>query len=774
MLHIVQSLDTGGAERVVAEYGLAHDRDRYSPEVCCVFEGGYLVPMLESAGVPVHALRRRSKLDPVAFFRLARLIAARRFDVVHNHNFTALAIGWPAAAAAGVPTLVRTEHNVSRRTRPLRRLLSRLAATREDAQIAVSDAVRESHVAAGRLPALRFATVWNGISDARLLTREDRADLRRRLGFPPGATICLSVGSLTEQKHFANLLRAAALVVRDVPDALFAVAGAGPEGPGLLRLADELGLAENVWFLGRTTDVPALLGASDMFVLSSEWEGLPITILEAMAAGLPCVATRVGGVEEAIEDGVSGLVVEPGDPDALAGGILTLAEDEGLREKLARSARAVYERSFTAERMVRETEALYDLASLGCSEYAANGRIRVLYVIGQLSFGGAERQVAELATRLPKERYEPIVCCLSEGGPLADELRRAGVRVVCVGKRSGAGSGASMALARLVHGERPAVIHSYLFSANWRTLLVGRLARVPLVITSVRNVDIHGMFAFTLFERALSRLNDRVVANAQAVKDYVAGAHWIPRDRINVIMNGVAFERVESEADVASAREAGDAPGRPTVLAVASLTPKKDHATLLRAASAVAREVPDVLFVLVGGGRLREKLEREAADLGISRNVAFRGELSDVAPALREADVCALTSLKEGCSNFIMESMLAGRPVVATDAGGNRELVEDGVTGYVVPLRDDAAVAKRIVELLADPSSARGMGARGRERARRLFGVQRMVDETVRLYEAVLNARVPGLVAWSLARAARTARGEKGGRRGESEAGLGE
>jgi len=777
VLHIVQSLDTGGAERVVAEYAMAHDRRRYSPEVCAVFDGGYLVAALEAAGVPVHVLGRRARVDPGALLRLASLIAAGRFDVVHNHNFTALAMGAPAAVACGVRTIVRTEHNVSRLGMPKRRLLSRLAALREDAQIAVSEEVRTSHVAAGRLPAERFVTVRNGISDQRLRVAVDVAELRVELGLDRDATVCLSVGSLTPQKDFANLLSAAARVARGRERVQFLVVGAGPEDERLRRRARELGVEDVVRFVGRMTDVPSLLRVADIFVLPSAWEGLPITVLEAMASAVPCVVTNVGGVSEAVEDGEGGIVVAPGDPQALADGISRLAGDPEMRRRMGENAMAAYERSFTARQMVRQTEALYDLASVGRAELASAGPIKVIYVIGQLSFGGAERQVAELAKRLPRDRYEPVVCCLSGEGPLAEELVDAGIRVICIGKRGGVGSGTSLELARLVRSERPAVMHSYLFSANWRTVLVGRLAKVPLVVTSVRNVDIHGTPLFLLVERLLSGLNDTVVANAEAVKDYVAGAHWIDRDTIRVILNGVATERVRSregaadrerDADVGRDAEldgkgSSDGQERPTVLVVASLTPKKDHATLLRAAVSVSRALPDVRFKLVGDGPLRGTLERQVAEAGISDNVVFAGELRELSGAFREADVCALTSLKEGCSNFILEAMLAARPVVATDAGGNRELVEDGVTGHIVPLGDSDAVARRLVELLSDPKLAREAGEAGRKRAESLFGVERMVDQTVGLYEEKLAARVPGLIEWSHARSDRLRRRGIGG-----------
>lgn len=767
VLHIIQALDTGGAERVVAEYALAHDRSRYSPEVCCVFEGGHLVRSLEDAGVPVHVLKRGRRLDPRAFMRLTRLIVRRRFDVVHNHNFSALAIGVPAAILGGVGVLVRTEHNVARSRHGGRRLLSRLAARREDAQIAVSDAVRESHIAAGRVPATRFVTVRNGIDGSRLAVSGDRASLRWELGWDDDSFVCLSVGSLTLQKDFGNLLAAASIVVREHPNARFAVVGDGPEEARLRARCSELGLDGRVTFMKRRTDVPDLLRAADAFVLSSAWEGLPITVLEAMAAGVPCVATRAGGVDEVLEDGVSGLVVEAGDPGALAGAIARVATDAALRERLAARARVVFDGRCGAKGMARQTEALYELAANGRADLAAAGPMKVIFVIGQLSFGGAERQVAELAARLPRDRYEPVVCCLSDGGAMTEELARAGVRVVCVGKRSGVGSGASRSLMRLIREERPTILHSYLFSANWRTVLVGRVMRVPLVVTSVRNVDIHSAPVLVWFERLLSGLNDVVIANAEAVKDYVAREHWMRPSRIRVVLNGVAPERAAGLTDGPGGGRQGGA--APTVLIVASLTPKKDHATFLSAAAIVSRRLPEARFLIVGDGPLRGTLEERCRELGLCGRVEFRGETSEIGRALAESDVCVLTSLKEGCSNFILESMLAGRPVVATDAGGNRELVDDGATGYIVPIGNADAVASRVVEILTDAERGCRMGVSGRSRALDRFSVGRMVEDTIVVYEETLRRRVGGLVEWAYARAARMSSDERGWKPAEGE-----
>jgi glycosyltransferase involved in cell wall biosynthesis len=279
---------------------------------------------------------------------------------------------------------------------------------------------------------------------------------------------------------------------------------------------------------------------------------------------------------------------------------------------------------------------------------------------------------------------------------------------------------------------------------------VAKLLRVPLAISSVRNVDIHGAFVLTMFERLMSRITDLVIANAESVKEYVSRIHRIAASRIHVIYNGISMDRIAQGAVSAAAGVASDrwGVGPRTVTMIASLTPKKDHATFLAAARIVRSELPETRFLVVGDGPLRQELEARVREMEIEDSVLFTGEVDDTAALLAAIDVSVLTSLKEGCSNSVIESMAAGKPVVATRVGGNPELVEDGVTGFVVPAGDAHAVARRVIELLSNPELRRRMGEAGQARAWARFTAERMVEETTSLYLSVLRERVPGLVEW--------------------------
>jgi glycosyltransferase involved in cell wall biosynthesis len=761
VLHVIRSLEAGGAERIVVEYALNHDSAAYAAEVCCLERAGHLAEPLEARGIPVHVLARTGRLDVRALFRLARLMRRGRFDVVHYHNFGPLVFALPAAVLAAVPSIVRTEHNVVHWRSRRRRVASRMAALRENAQIAVSEAVKQSHINESDLPAARCVTVWNGIDPARLSAGGDRRATRSALGIPENAPVAVAVGSLTPQKNYENLLEAAAHVLERVPEVIFLVIGTGVLRRKLEAKAGELGVAGSVRFLGERDDVPAILAASDILVNSSSWEGLPVSILEAMAAGIPTAATDVGGNAELLETGgPSGIVVPAEDPQALGDAILRLAGSRELRADLGSRARVAAMERFSAACMTRETERIYDLCAVDGVHLAASGRIRVLFLIGELGRGGAERQLLELVSRLDRERYEPIVCCLAPPTGLSDAIREVGVEVISLNKRPGIGPVALCRLCWIMRRLRPAVVHSYLFSANWRGLLGGRLLRVPVIISSVRNVDFHPTFGLTMLDRLMGVFVDRVIANADAVKRFVVERHWIDRDRVHVVYNGIGLERIDAAIRTHDSDPGGESARRrrPTVIKVASLTPKKDHSTFLEAARLVLKTVPDARFLIVGGGKLHGVLDRRIRELGLQDSIVLVGETSNVAGHLVEADVSVLTSLREGCSNALLESMALGTPIVATDVGGNSELVRDGVEGFLVPTGDASGVAERVVQLLLDADLRARMGRAGRARIDSRFTAARMVDDTVALYEELLETRVPGLVEWSRIRKARAGR----------------
>lgn len=359
ILLLIKGLGVGGAERLL-EASLPHlDRDRF------VYQVGYLlpwktalVPAFVAAGVPVHDLKMRTPGDPRTLMRLVALLRHERIDLVHAHLPVSGIWGRVAARLAGVPRVVYTEHNVPDRYAALTRVLNRQTYWLNDVVIAVSDEVRRaiSGYANGR-PTI--VTVQNAVDVHTLAaTRVEPTAVRREFGLPDDAVLVTTVGNLTAKKGHTFLLAAARQVLARHPNVRFLVVGHGPLAATLQDEAARLGLNGSVAFAGLRADAVRLIAASELFVLSSLYEGLPVTLLEAMALGKPSVVTRVGGIPE-ITDETSSIVVAPGNADALAGGISRLLDDPALRLRMGAAAQERAKARYGVPQMVAAIERLY-------------------------------------------------------------------------------------------------------------------------------------------------------------------------------------------------------------------------------------------------------------------------------------------------------------------------------------------------------------------------------------------------------------------------------
>lgn len=363
VVHVMEAMHRGGAESLVLEHvRLAAPGVRVS--VCALNRGGPALDEAAALGAATHLLEEREgprALRMVAGIReLADWLRDVRADVVVGHNPTGGLYAVLAGRLAGIAAL-RVEHSLHYpgRHSALYPILEPLVTVLSRRVVCVCEAVLESHVR--RLPwvARRFVTVANGISPA-ARTRPRQA-VREALGTTDDALVVLTVGSLTPQKAQHVLVEAFASVQTEWPQAVLWVAGEGPRRQTLERLAEDQGVSHGIRFLGDRSDVADLMEAADLFVLSSEREGLPVTLLEAMRAGRPSVVTDVGGCAEAVEDGRTGRVVPRGDTRALASAMSEVLRDETLRRRMGLAAQLRWHERFTADRMVAETEALYGL-----------------------------------------------------------------------------------------------------------------------------------------------------------------------------------------------------------------------------------------------------------------------------------------------------------------------------------------------------------------------------------------------------------------------------
>ncbi len=362
VLWLAKGLGRGGAEHLLVRMARHVDRRRFEVDVAHLMAGNDALALeLEALGVRVHCLHGGASADLRWVGELATLLRRRTYDLLNTHA------AFPAIGArfvAGRLPIVHTEHNLWR-TRPWATYVGHmLTLWRNRMVIAVSHEVAASMRVPWTLrwlPETPVEVIHNGVEVVRAPRgAEARVEARRRLGLGDDALVVGHVGSFFPKKDHSTLLAAFARVVaRHHADVRLVLVGSGPlEGPARSHVAG-LDLAERVIFAGSRSDVVELLPALDVFVLSSTVEGLPVALLEAMAAGLPAVVTRVGGIPEAVEDGESGLLVPPHDPAALADAVLSLLADGLLRVRMGERAR---ERAteFDIRDVTRRVEQVYD------------------------------------------------------------------------------------------------------------------------------------------------------------------------------------------------------------------------------------------------------------------------------------------------------------------------------------------------------------------------------------------------------------------------------
>jgi glycosyltransferase involved in cell wall biosynthesis len=364
VIHYTDSTAFGGAEVALLTLLDGLDRRHWKPVLFHHMSPG-LRPLWERAsrlGVRARPLAPARKASDLV--RLVRAVRSEKASVFHAHLPWALRCGWGlvAAALAGVPAVIASQQlfrGISSRRQLLRQWLIGVGV---DRFIAVSAEMAGSLRATPLFPARKVEIIRNAV-DVRQFQKPPDDALRRTLGGDPSRPIVLTLARLDPQKGLSDLLEAAARV----PDANFVLAGDGIERKRIEDAARSLGVDDRVTFLGYREDVPDLLAACDLFVLPSLYEGLPVSVLEAMAAGKPVVATEIGGTREAVSNGETGLLVSPGDPNALAGAIRSVLSDPQLARRLGEAGRQRALEEFSADRMVRKVTQVYERVLSGHS-----------------------------------------------------------------------------------------------------------------------------------------------------------------------------------------------------------------------------------------------------------------------------------------------------------------------------------------------------------------------------------------------------------------------
>jgi len=360
--------------------------------------------------------------------------------------------------------------------------------------------------------------------------------------------------------------------------------------------------------------------------------------------------------------------------------------------------------------------------------------IRLLLIIPTLVRGGAEKQLTLLACGLPRDQFDVHVAVLTHSGPLEDDLRAAGIPVTIIGKRWKFDPLCYWRLQRNIAALRPDIVHTWLFAANSYGRQAAIQAGVRHILAGERCVDPWKAAWQLAIDRALARQTERIVTNSTGVKAFYV-SRGLPAEKFAIIANGIAPKPVPHDVTREQLLSELNLPAGARLLgAVGRLWPQKRVKDLIWAADLLKTTRDDAHLLIVGDGPQRSRLERYRDQSLITERVHFLGERDDVPRLLPHFDVLWLGSEYEGQSNAIMEAMLAGVPVIATDIPGNRDLVVDGTTGYLVPLGDRFEFTRRTHWLLDDEALRQRMGQAARQRVLTQFTVEQMVARHAELY----------------------------------------
>jgi glycosyltransferase involved in cell wall biosynthesis len=360
VVYLSHAFMVGGAEEMVLNLVRHLPADKYEPMVCAIHEAGPVGREIAAADVPFRTLGCVPGLrDPLAVAAIYRYLRDTRPDIVHTFLLTASLYGRLAAIAARVPIVIGTEVNIYEHKRRHHAIAERLLMAGTDCVIASAASVKTFYVDQIRAEPSRVEVIYNAVDFGMLRATASREMIRSRITVPATALVATVIARLTEQKGHGVLFEALASTPA-LQSLHLVVVGDGPLRASLEAQAARAGLSPRVHFLGARRDLGDLLAASDMFVLPSLWEGLPLSLVLAMGAGLPIVSTTVAGIPEVVRDGDTGLLVAPSDAPALAGALARLVTSAGERARLGAAAREFVLPRFGVDNYVSSMTALYD------------------------------------------------------------------------------------------------------------------------------------------------------------------------------------------------------------------------------------------------------------------------------------------------------------------------------------------------------------------------------------------------------------------------------
>ena len=370
IVFVLRNFEAGGVQELLIQLLGKIDLNVFTPFIVCTKDIGPLYVRLPGSCKNIYVLGTDKFYNPIALLKLIKFLLKNKIDIIHSHQFVPDILSRIAGKITNTKLIISSYHNVypwkssNKLNNRIKRFFDSITANYFTNEIiAVSNAVREYHIKYLKINENKIKVVNNFINDAIYIshTPKEVDDLKSQLGIPKDSQIILNVASLTKQKNHQLLLKVAKRILVNFPRTIFCIAGEGELHDDLVLMSEKLDIKKNIKFLGRRDDIYLLLQISDIFVLSSLWEGMPVTIIEAMAMRTPVVSTNVGGVSDAITHNVNGFLASSESVESLYENILNLLNNYNLRVKIRDEGYRTYKEKFSSDKILSR---LYDIYSM--------------------------------------------------------------------------------------------------------------------------------------------------------------------------------------------------------------------------------------------------------------------------------------------------------------------------------------------------------------------------------------------------------------------------
>ena len=367
----------------------------------------------------------------------------------------------------------------------------------------------------------------------------------------------------------------------------------------------------------------------------------------------------------------------------------------------------------------------------------------ILVLIDILHPSGAENVAINIAVKLiDSSEYTPFVCSTRSGGVLEEKLKEYNVEYVILGRNHGYELHKFLPLKKIIREKNVQIIHAHKLGSNLWGSVLGRILGLPVVSHFHAHQKSLESFGNMIASKIINSFSNKVISISEYEKKRLIDEEGFTPSKVVTIYNGIDYSKYRNVPDIDLKKGLGIKTDSPVVGFVAAFRPQKDHELLLAAARGVIEKNPEAVFLLVGDGETREKIERMAWELGIGGNFRFTGFRKDIPELISIFDVAVLSSHWEGLPLAVLEYMASSKPVVCTDVSGISELIEEGVNGFLVKPGDHKTFADRINLLLNDKELSVSMGTRGLNTVKESFSEEVIMNEITSLYDEILSRNI--------------------------------